>query len=326
MGESYNQLDLDDRIELSRLLEDGKAQSEIARIMGRHRSTIKRELERNNLPKSGYKAGSADRMAFVRRQRLSRLERLNPLGDHVRDHLAMGWSPEQISGRLRLERSEHFVSHETIYRFIYRAKVKPEKLYRYLPRAKASRGRRYFKRRREPIPDRRSIHERPQHIENRHEFGHWEGDLMQFRTQRGNLATLCERKTRFSLAAPLKSKKADETRSVLERLLAPLPAAARRSLTFDRGTEFAEFGALETHLSLLTYFCDPHSPWQRGTIENTNGLYRRDMPRKTDITNYTAQDIEDLTWALNSTPRKCLGFKTPAEAFLENLKPVALEM
>jgi IS30 family transposase len=326
MGGSYSQLDLDDRIELSGLLEDGKAQSEIARIMGRHRSTIKRELERNNLPKSGYKPGSADRMAFVRRQRLSRLERLNPLGDHVRDHLAMGWSPEQISGRLRLERSEHFVSHETIYRFIYRAKVKPEKLYRYLPRAKASRGRRYFKRRREPIPGRRSIHERPQHIENRHEFGHWEGDLMQFRTQRGNLATLCERKTRFSLAAPLKSKKADETRTVLERLLAPLPAAARRSLTFDRGTEFAEFRALETHLSLLTYFCDPHSPWQRGTIENTNGLYRRDMPRKTDITNYTAQDIEDLTWALNSTPRKCLGFKTPAEAFLQNLKPVALEM
>ena len=326
MGQRYSQLDLDDRIELSRLHEDGKARSEIARIMGRHPSTIGRELKRNSLPKGDYKAASAERMAWSRRRRRSRMERLSPLGDLVRDRLAMGWSPEKIAGRLRLERSEHTVSHETIYRFVYRPKVRGEKLYRFLPRAKVTRGRRYFKRRREPIPNRRSIHERPRTVGSREGFGHWEGDLMQFRTQRGNLLTLYERKTRFTLTAPLKTKSATETGTMLGGVLGRLPAAARQTITIDNGSEFAGHENLEARIGILTYFCDPHSPWQRGSIENTNGLLRRDMPRKTDISNYTDRDIAELTWALNSTPRKCLGFKTPAEAFLENLKGVALEL
>lgn len=119
----------------------------------------------------------------------------------------MGWSPEQIAGRIRLEGSEHSVGMETIYRFIYRPRVRSEKLYRFLPRAKASRGRRYFKRRREPIQGKRSIHERPQSVDLREEFGHWKDDLMQFRTQRGNLLTVCERKTRFVLTFPLSTKR-----------------------------------------------------------------------------------------------------------------------
>ena len=156
MGQRYNQLDFDDQIELFRLHEDGKAPSEIARTMGRHPSTIGRELMRNSLPKGGYRAASAERMAWSRRRRF-RLERLSPLGNLVRDRLAMGRSPEQIAGRLRREGSKHRVSPETIYRFVYRPKVRAEKLYRFLPRAKATRGRRYFKRRRDPIPKRRSI-------------------------------------------------------------------------------------------------------------------------------------------------------------------------
>ena len=143
---------------------------------------------------------------------------------------------------------------------------------------------------------------------------------MQFRTQHGNLLTLCERKTRFTLTAPLQTKSAMETRTAMEGILSRLPAVARQSLTLDNGSEFAHHERLETALGIRIYFCDPHSPWQRGTIENTNGLLRRDLPRKTNITDYTVQDIDDLTWALNSTPRKCLGFKTPAEAFLENLR------
>ncbi len=148
MGKHYGQLDLDERIELSRLHEDGKAPSEIAGIMGRHRSTIGRELKRNSLPKGGYKPASADRISLSRCRRCSQIERLSPLGEHVDDHLAMGWSPEQIAGRLRLEGSEHRISHESIYRYIYRPKVRSKKLHRYLTRAKATRGRRYFKRRR----------------------------------------------------------------------------------------------------------------------------------------------------------------------------------
>jgi IS30 family transposase len=287
--------------------------------MGRSASTVSRELQRNALPRGGYKPGLADRMALYRCSRQSRIERLNPLRTHVADRLAMGWSPEQIAGRLRLEKSEHTLGVETIYRFIYRPAVRREKLHRFLPRAKASRGRRYFKRRRVPIEGRRSIHERPQTVSSRDEFGHWEGDLMQFRTQRGNLLTVCERKTRFVLTAPLKTKTAAETGKAIIEVLGGLPEGARKTMTFDNGGEFGQHQHMEATLGVAAYFCDPHSPWQRGTIENTNGILRRDMPRKTDITNYTARDIGEITWAVNSTPRKCLGYKTPAEAFIQNL-------
>ncbi len=320
MGNHYDQLDLDERIELSRLHGDGKAPNEIAKIMGRHHTTIRRELKRNSLPKGGYKPASADRIALSRRRRLSRIERLSPLRDHVRDHLAMGWSPEQIAGRLRLEGSQHRVSHESIYRFIYRWPVRRETLHRYLPQAKATRGRRYFKRRREPIPGRRSIHERGQGIDSRSQFGHWEGDLMQFRTQRGNLLTSVERKTGLTLARGLASKTAEETAAGLTSLFADLPEAARRSITFDNGSEFAAHKKLERELGMLTFFCDPHAPWQRGSIENANGLLRRDLPRRTDLADYSEQDIQAIVWANNTTPRKRLGYLTPAEAFLHQLR------
>ena len=231
MGKQYDQLDIDERYELYRLHEAGKGVREIGRLMGRSVSTISRELQRNVLPRGGYKPGLADRMALSRRRRLSRIERLSPLRAYVGDRLAMGWSPEQIEGRLRLERSEHTVCVETIYRFIYRPAVRREKLHRFLPRAKASRGRRYFKHRRAPIPGRRSIHERPQTVTLRHEFGHWEGDLMQFRTQRGNLLTAVERKTGLTLATGLPSKTAEATAASLTDLFSGLPVAARRSIT-----------------------------------------------------------------------------------------------
>ena len=320
MGKHYDQLDLDDRIEISRLHAAGISGRAIGRMMGRSASTISRELRRNSLPKGGYKPASADRIALSRRRRLSRIERLSPLGDHVRNHLAMGWSPEQIAGRLRREGPRHRVSHESIYRFIYRWPVRREKLHRYLPRAKATRGRRYFKRRRAPIPGRRSIHERGQTIDNRSQFGHWEGDLMQFRTQRGNLLTAVERKTGLTLATGLPSKTAEATAASLTDLFSDLPVAARRSITCDNGSEFAEHKKLERDLGILTFFCDPHSPWQRGSIENANGVLRRDLPRKTDLTDYSEQDIRDIVWANNTTPRKRLGYLTPAEAFLHQLR------
>ncbi|WP_299372080.1 IS30 family transposase [uncultured Kiloniella sp.] len=320
MGKNYDQLDIDERYELYRLYESGISVRAIGRLMGRSASTISRELRRNSFPRGEYKPGSADRIALSRCRRLSRIECLSPLRSYISDGLAMGWSPEQIAGRLRLERSKHIVSVETIYRFLYRPAIRRAKLYRFLPRAKASRGRRYFKRRRAPIEGRRSIHDRPEAVTLREEFGHWEGDLMQFRTQRGNLLTLSERKTRFTLAAPLKSKTAEETGDLLIALLNAFPPKARKTITFDNGGEFAHYHKLTSELGMEAYFCDPHSPWQRGLIENTNGILRRDMPRKTDMKNYSPQDIDELLWAVNSTPRKCLGYKTPAEAFMQNMR------
>jgi IS30 family transposase len=145
----------------------------------------------------------------------------------------------------------------------------------------------------------------------RQEFGHWEGDLLQFRTQRGNLLTLIERITRLTLAAPLKTKTAEATDRLLRAIFRRLPLLARRSITFDNGSEFARHQNLSQTLDMKTWFCDPHSPWQRGSIENANGVLRRDLPRKTDLADYSQQDIHDIVWAINTTPRKCLLFPNP---------------
>ncbi len=319
MGKQYKQLDMDERIEIARLRREGISVCEIGRQLGRHHTTISRELGRNALPKSGYKPARADHMAFCRCRKGSKLERLKPLQRHVQDCLAMGWSPEQIAGRLRLEGAQHRVSHESIYRFIYSRSGRELKLSRYLARRKAKRGLRYFKAKRDIIPDELAIANRPQAIEAREEFGHWEGDLMQFRTQRGAILNLTERSTRLTLLSSLPSKKAEPTSQAVADLLQALPQAARKSLTFDRGGEFADHQTMKDKLGADIWFCNPHSPWQRGTVENTNGILRRDMPRKTDITDYTDKDIEMIQILLNSTPRKCLAYRTPTEAFLEKL-------
>ena len=255
MGRHYGQLSLDERIEISRLHADGISPRIIGEALGRHHSTIYRELKRNRLVGSGYKPAMADHMTFVRCKRCSRIERLSQLQTAVDDRLAMGWSPEQIAGRLKLEATEHRVSHESIYRYIYRPSMRERRLWRYLPRAKARRGRRYFKRRRAVIPDRLGIANRPEHIESREEFGHWEGDLMQFRTQRGNLLTLCERKTRFSLSAPLPSKAAKPTADAVADQIIALPAGACKSITFDRGGEFADHDAMANKTGANIWFC-----------------------------------------------------------------------
>ena len=143
---------------------------------------------------------------------------------------------------------------------------------------------------------------------------------MQFRTQRGNLLTVIERKTGLTLASGLPRKTAEATTAKLTGLFSGLPAAARRSITFDNGSEFAEHNKLESKLGMQTFFCDPHSPWQRGSIENANGILRRDLPRKTELADYSEQDIQDLVWANNTTPRKRLGYLTPVEAFLHQLR------
>jgi len=321
MGRHYGQLSEDERLHLFRLHEAGTGVREAARLIGRSGATVSREWRRNSLPTSGYNPISAGRMAMARRKRRSRIECRNLLMGHVDDHLAMGWSPEQIAGRLRLDGADHKLSAETIYRYIYRPKIRAKRLYRYLPFSKARRGRRYFKKRRDPIAGRTSIHERPESANSRAEFGHWEGDLMLFRNLgEGNLLTLVERKTRFVMGDKQYTKTADETANTIIASLGQLPKLARKSITFDNGTEFAKHQKLTDQIGVKTWFCDPHSPWQRGSIENTNGIIRRDMPRKTPLNLCTKKDVSDVIDAINSTPRKCLGYKTPAEAFLNQIQ------
>ncbi len=172
--------------------------------------------------------------------------------------------------------------------------------------------------------NRTPIHQRPTKAHLRAQFGHWEGDLMHFRRQRDILLTLQERRSRLTLARRLHSKDADLTAEAIVSELGTLPAKARRTITQDNGGEFAQHETVTKEIGLRAFFCDPHSPWQRGSIENCNGRLRRELPRKTRLGDCADADIDDVVWTLNSTPRKCLGYKTPLEAFALNLG-VALE-
>jgi IS30 family transposase len=325
MGTRYNHLSLEERCRLRGLMEMGLPKAEIARRLGRHRSTIDRELRRNRCM-DGYRPDSADRRSWARKLRGSRIARSTRLRDHIEDRLAMGWSPEQIAGRMEFEEVEHRVSAESIYRHVYSPAGRRAGLPRQLAQRKAKRGRRRRNGRREPaIPNRISIHQRPTKAHLRSQFGHWEGDLMHFRRQRDILLTLQERRSRLTLARRLLSKDAELTASAIAAELSGLAPRARRTITHDNGGEFARHGDVTKEIGLRAYFCDPHSPWQRGGIENANGRLRRDLPRKTRLGDYTDDDINDVIWSLNSTPRKCLGYQTPIEAFAANLG-VALEM
>ena len=325
MGTEYNHLTLEERCRLRGLMEMGLGVGEIARRLGRHRGTIYREIARNR-GVAEYRPDSADRMTWVRKLRGSKIQRCTRLRDYVEDRLAMGWSPEEIAGRMGLDTMKDAVSAESIYRYVYSPIGRRAGLPRYLAQRKAKRGRRRRNGRREPpIPNRISIDQRPAEADARIAFGHWEGDLMHFRCQRDILLTLQERCSRLTLAGRLHSKDATDTADAIIDQLATLPSTAVQTITHDNGGEFARHERVRKAIGLRAFFCDPHSPWQRGGIENANGRLRRDLPRKASLSGYSDDDIDSIVWNLNSTPRKCLGFKTPIEAFASQLG-VALEV
>src|SRR5512134_3473340 len=276
MGTRYGHLTLEERCRLCGLMEMGLSRSEIARRLGRHRTTIHREIRRNRCV-NGYRPDSADRRAWARKLRGSRLGRSIRLRTYVEDRLAMGWSPEQIAGRMEREEKDYALSAASIYRHAYSPVGRRAGLPRLLAQRKPKRGRRRRNGRREPaIPSRTPIHQRPTKAHLRSQFGHWEGDLMHFRRQRDILLTLQERRSRLTLARRLLSKDADGAAEAIAAELGGLRASARRTITHDNGGEFAQHKAVQDAIGLRAYFCDPHSPWQRGSIENAHGRLRRD--------------------------------------------------
>jgi IS30 family transposase len=227
-------------------------------------------------------------------------------------------SPEQIAGRLAREKGSPVISHESIYRYIYwRVRSFKENLHRFLPRQKYRRGwrgRRGGSSKRF-ITARVSVHLRPKTVNDRSRGGHWEADLMQF-SRYGQVLVVHERKSRFTVVLPQETRKAEDVVENLKRFFKNLPPAKRQSVTFDNGSEFSLHYQLRDSLGMRTWFCDTHSPWQKGGVENTAGRIRRFLPRKTDPGTLTKRALAMLTQRLNNTPRKCLGFKTPNEAFL----------
>ncbi|TDW34730.1 IS30 family transposase [Rhizobium azibense] len=330
MSHCYSQFTLADRRRLYQMKERKLPVGEIARQLGRHRSTIYRELKRNTFhdhefPEySGYFGTIADDISKERRRRLRKLRRHPELRELVIEQLKAHWSPEQIAGRLLADGvSVIRVCPETIYRFIYCKEDYPLGLYEHLPERRRRRRPRGSRKPRDGlIPFEYRISQRFDFIGDRSQFGHWEGDLLIFDRKLGhcNVTSLVERVSRYTVLIKNRSR---HSRPIIDKIIAacsPLPSFARQSFTFDRGTEFAGFRALEDGLGARSWFCDPNSPWQKGAVENANKRIRRFLPGDTDLSNITQQQLVHLAHPLNAQPRKCLGYKTPAEVFIAHLR------
>jgi IS30 family transposase len=332
MGKKYNQLTLEERVEIYRLHAAGISCRQIGALLGRSAGTISRELKRNSASTKvwdeGYEPVRAHGLADRRRARgrAHKLARQPELQSYVRDRLAMGWSPEQIAGKLALEQGCPVISHESIYRFIYHRSSQKDYWHRLLPQRKSRRGR-LGRRGGSPatlIKHRVSIHDRPESVQSRRVPGHWEADLMLFAAYGQAILVAHERSSRLLQLVRQPSKHAQPAADSLKSILAPLPAALRQSITFDNGTEFAYHYQLN-EINVQTYFCDPHKPWQKGGVENAIRRMRRMLPRKTNLTAIQPEQLHGLTENYNNTPRKCLNYLTPNEAFRMALNSVALE-
>ena len=313
-------LTLSEREDISRGIASGSSVREIASGLDRAASTVSREVTRHG-GRSAYRAQQADAQAWVSALRPKRclLAVNRKLRDIVASKLIRDWSPEQVSGWLKTQYPDDEsmrVSHETIYRslFIQARGVLKKELMDHLRSKRRMRRSRHASasgQSRGQIVDALSIRERPAEAEDRAVPGHWEGDLLSG-AQNSYIATLVERHSRFAMLIKVPSKETEAVVAALSRQVRKLPATLRRSLTWDRGLEMAKHKDFAVATDVKVYFCDPQSPWQRGTNENTNLLLRQYFPRGTDLSAYSQAQLDQVSLRLNQRPRKTLGFETPA--------------
>jgi transposase, IS30 family len=310
----------EEREEISRGIVAGWSIRRIARRLGRSPSTVSREVSRNG-GCSAYRASEADTRAWerARRPKTCRLARHPGLRLRVAQKLALQWSPEQISGGLKRQfpADEGMrVSHETIYRslFVQARGVLKKELMAHLRTARQMRQAQggTAKNGLGQIVGAVSIRERPAEAEDRAVPGHWEGDLLSG-ANNTHIATLVERQTRFAMLIKVPSKDTATVVGALSKHVRKLPQELRRSLTWDRGKEMADHKNFTIATNVRVYFCDPRSPWQRGSNENTNGLLRQYFPKGTDLSGYSQSYLNKIALRLNQRPRKTLGFETPAD-------------
>jgi IS30 family transposase len=318
-----------EREDISRGLASGSSIRDIAKGLERSPSTVSREVARHG-GRPEYRANDAEQRAWDSTLRPKRclLAIHVELQEVVASKLILDWSPEQISGWLKIRYADDEsmrVSHETIYRSLFiqaRGVLKKELLghLRSKRRIRRSRHARIFKDSRGQIVDAISIRERPAEIEDRAIPGHWEGDLIGG-TKNSHIATLVERHSRFTALVKVQSRDTATVVAALSRQIRRLPTSLRRSLTWDRGLEMAQHKTFTVATDVKVYFCDPHSPWQRGTNENTNRLLRQYLPKRTDLSGYTQSQLDKIALRLNQRPRKTLGFETPASKLRASVAP-----
>jgi transposase, IS30 family len=317
---SYHQLSQEERYTITALLRSKLKQADIARELKRDPSTISRELKRNRKPYDNfYRAFDAQHYSTARRRRVRRgthfrEEQIQQVNTLIRDK----WSPEQISNYLK-KNGFFEISHETIYRHILRDKKTGGTLYKHLRIMPKLRRKRYNSRdSRGILPGKRHISARPQEVESRNTFGHWEGDTLMGRDLRHCVLTLVERKTGFAIIRKMESRKAPSVTA------ATLPVIRDRvydfkTLTLDNGTEFHDYKEIEAHSLLTCYFATPYHSWERGSVENLNGLIRQYFPKGTCMREVTQEQCDQVAFQLNTRPRKRHGYKTPLEVYYENL-------
>ena len=320
-------LTIAEREEISRSLAEGWSIRSIAAQLGRAPSTVSREIRRNG-GLAVYRASEADSAAWTRalRPKCCKLAADRALARVVTNKLRLSWSPEQIAGWLKQvypHDESCRVSHETIYRSLFiqaRGALKQE-LLQHLRRTRGMRRSRHHTQKTDNhgrIVDAVSISERPASIEDRAVPGHWEGDLL-FGACNSQIATLVERQTRYLMLVKLAGKDTETVVNALIKTARKLPQELNKSLTWDRGKEMADHKRFTLATDVQVYFCDPRSPWQRGSNENTNGLLRQYMPKGIDISSYSQAKLNAVARQLNERPRKTLGFQTPAERFSQTV-------
>jgi len=308
----------EERDRIAELTHRGFEQSEIAKQLGRSPATISRELKRNS-SSGAYFAVRAQQTAERRRRErpLTRKLDVTENNETVRHGLAHDWSPEQISGRMKHEHPDdprRQVSPQMIYSWIEQDKCR-DHWKSHLRR----RGKRPF-RRKKPCGIGAPIDQRPEVIEQRLRLGDFEGDTVLGPPGTGGLATLVDRKSRYTIIVKIQCKEAEHVHQKIRDRLKQLDEEKRQSLTLDNGTEFARCHRLEKHLGMELYFADPGCPYQRGTNENTNGLIRQYYPKGTDFRDISHQDVRHIENLINERPRECLGFKTPHEVFFDDAR------
>ncbi len=315
---SYKHLGLEERHYIELSVKNEKTLSEIGKELGRSQSTISREINRNKGLR-GYRHNQANCMANKRHEIKPKATKLTTeIVDLIEGYIRQDWSPEQIVGRLNKE-GVIKLHHETIYQYILSDKRSGGDLYMHLRHQKKTYRKRYgsaHPRNRSGIPNRTDIDDRPEVVNARERVGDWEADTMIGKSHKGVFVTLDERKSKLRLALPVGSKRARDVTDAMLSLFGPVKHFVN-TITFDNGKEFAYHEEVAETIQCETYFAKPYHSWERGQNENANGLLRQYFPKSMELIDVTKRQVLDAVHKLNSRPRKCLGFKTPYEAFEE---------
>jgi len=312
----YNQITREERYQIAALRQAGLWPAEIGRRLGRHRSTISRELARNRSPwDGGYRPSKAQEQANGRRSRSRRNRRFE--GDdwrRVEQLLRRDWSPEQVAGRL-VKHGDLSISHETIYRYVWADRAKGGDLHRHLRCATKKRRKRYGRYdSRGRLAGKRMITERPASVEKRRQMGHWEIDTVMGQGNEHCIVTLVERATGYVQIGKLGARTMEEAARKTTELVKKYPGRFE-TITSDNGTEFHSYKKVEQATGVRYYFANPHHSWERGTNENTNGLVRQYLPKRKSMARVSQHDCNVIAKKLNSRPRKRYGYDTPEERF-----------